>query len=145
MKRYIALLNFTDQGIAHIADSPRRAEEFCAQAEAAGIKIRALYWTQGEFDGVLAFEAPDEERFPPLRLAREAMEAGGMAPCILNAAHEIALDGFIAGQIGFLDMASLVNDTISALGSGNQATSLEDVFEADAQARRTARELIAQR
>ena len=93
----------------------------------------------------LDFEAPDEERFPALRLAREAMQAGGLTPCILNAAHEIALDGFIAGQIGFLDMASLVNDTISTLVSGNQANSLEDVFEADAQARRTARELIAQR
>ena len=74
MKRYIALLSFTDQGIAHIADSPRRAEEFCAQAEAAGIKIRALYWTQGEFDGVLAFEAPDEESATALMLK---LSAGG--------------------------------------------------------------------
>ena len=93
----------------------------------------------------LDFEAPDEDRFPALRLAREAMQAGGLTPCILNAAHEIALDGFIGGQIGFLDMASLVNDTISALGSSNLAGSLEDVFEADALARRTARDLIAQR
>ena len=93
----------------------------------------------------LDFEAPDEARFPALRLAREAMQAGGLTPCILNAAHEIALDGFIAGQIGFLDMASLVNDTISALGSVKMAGSLDDVFEADALARRTARDLIAQR
>ena len=90
----------------------------------------------------LDFEAPDEARFPPLRLAREAMMAGGQTCCVLNAAHEIALDAFIAGQIGFLDMASLVEDTISALGNLSGATSLEDVFSADSLARRTAQELV---
>jgi 1-deoxy-D-xylulose-5-phosphate reductoisomerase len=60
----------------------------------------------------LDFEAPDETRFPALRLAREAMGAGGLAPCVLNAAHEVALDAFIAGQIGFLDMAGLVEETL---------------------------------
>ncbi|MEM0988503.1 MAG: 1-deoxy-D-xylulose-5-phosphate reductoisomerase [Pseudomonadota bacterium] len=91
----------------------------------------------------LDFEAPDEERFPALRLAREAMAAGGLTPCILNAAHEIALDGFIAGQIGFLDMARLVEDTISSIGSTGRASQLDDVLAADAQARRVARDLIA--
>ncbi len=92
----------------------------------------------------LDFEAPDETRFPALRLAREAMEAGGLSPCILNAAHEIALDGFIAGQIGFLTMARLVEDTVSSLGSLQSASCLEDVLAADAEARRIARALIAQ-
>jgi 1-deoxy-D-xylulose-5-phosphate reductoisomerase len=93
----------------------------------------------------LDFEAPDETRFPALRLAREVMRAGGLAPCILNAAHEVALDGFIAGQIGFLDMAGLVEDTISNVHNGNVAGSLDDVFEADRQARVSARALIEQR
>ena len=93
----------------------------------------------------LDFEAPDETRFPALRLAREAMRAGGLAPCVLNAAHEVALDGFIAGQIGFLDMAGLVEDTLSRLPDGRGAECLDDVFDADRQARLTARTLIEQR
>ncbi|MEM7745100.1 MAG: 1-deoxy-D-xylulose-5-phosphate reductoisomerase [Pseudomonadota bacterium] len=93
----------------------------------------------------LDFEAPDENRFPALRLAREAMAAGGLAPCILNAAHEIALDCFIAGQIGFLDMARLVEDTLSSIGSTGRAGSLDDVLAADADGRRRARELAASR
>ena len=93
----------------------------------------------------LDFEAPDETQFPALRLAREAMRAGGLAPCILNAAHEVALDGFIAGQIGFLDMAGLVEDTLSSVHNGNDAACLDDVFGADRQARVRARALIEQR
>ena len=92
----------------------------------------------------LDFEAPDDKRFPALRLAREVMSEGGLAPCILNAAHEIALDGFIAGQIGFLDMAGLVENTVSSLGSIGAAGSLDDVLAADAEGRRTARALLEQ-
>lgn len=90
----------------------------------------------------LDFEAPDEARFPALRLAREAMQAGGLAPCALNAAHEVALDAFIAGRIGFLEMAGLVEDTLARLDCGNGAATLDDVFEADGEARRTASALI---
>jgi 1-deoxy-D-xylulose-5-phosphate reductoisomerase len=93
----------------------------------------------------LDFEAPDERRFPALRLAREAMRAGGLAPCVLNAAHEVALDGFIAGQIGFLDMAGLVEDTVASVSFSNGAATLDEVFEADRDARRTARALIERR
>ena len=93
----------------------------------------------------LDFEAPDEDRFPPLRLAREAMAAGGLPCCALNAAHEIALDGFIAGQIGFLEMAGLVEDTVSALGTLPSAASLDDVFAVDAHARAEARNQLIKR
>ena len=92
----------------------------------------------------LDFEAPDEERFPPLRLAREAMRAGGQACCVMNAAHEVALDAFIAGQIGFLDMAGLVEATLSALDGMKSASSLDDVFQADSSARDTARRLLVE-
>ena len=90
----------------------------------------------------LDFEAPDEDRFPALRLAREAMRAGGLTPCTMNAAHEVALDAFIAGQIGFLDMAGLVEDTVSGLDDVGEASTLDDVFAADRAARRKARSLI---
>ena len=61
MKRFITLLNFTDQGLATIQDSPDRAEAFTEMATAAGCKINALYWTIGGYDGLLSFDAPDEE------------------------------------------------------------------------------------
>ena len=56
----------------------------------------------------LDFEAPDEERFPALRLARTALERGGQQGAVLNAAEETALDAFIEGRIGFLEMAEIV-------------------------------------
>ncbi len=71
-----------------------------------------LEWDAPKLDlaklGTLTFEAPDLERFPALRLAREAMEAGGAAPVILNAANEIAVAAFLEGRIGFCVIASLV-------------------------------------
>ena len=64
--------------------------------------------------GNLSFEAPDEVRFPALRLAREALRSGGTAPAVLNAANEIAVEAFLAGRIGFLDIARNVADTLEA-------------------------------
>lgn len=93
----------------------------------------------------LDFEAPDEHRFPALRLAREAMKSGGLTPCYMNAAHEVGLDGFISGQIGFLDMARLVEDTVETLDCSLQAGSLDDVFDADRTARAAARRWIEAR
>ncbi|MEL6767597.1 MAG: 1-deoxy-D-xylulose-5-phosphate reductoisomerase [Pseudomonadota bacterium] len=90
----------------------------------------------------LDFEAPDPERFPSLRLARHAMEAGGQAACVLNGAREVALDAFIAGQIGFLDMASLTEEAMRALDDLPAANDLDDVFAADAAARRIGAELL---
>jgi len=89
----------------------------------------------------LDFEAPDEGRFPALRLARLAMETGGVAGCVLNAAREIALDAFIDGRIGFLDMAALVERVMERLDGLPAATDLEGIFAADAEARRLGRAL----
>ena len=61
----------------------------------------------------LTFEAPDLERFPCLRLAREALEAGGAAPTILNASNEIAVAEFLAGRLGFAAIPALVEATLS--------------------------------
>ena len=92
----------------------------------------------------LSFEKPDLERFPCLALAWAAMRAGGSAPCILNAANEIAVAAFIAGQAGFLDIDAIVAETLNMVASGPVAT-LEEVMAIDAAARRTARALVARR
>lgn len=84
--------------------------------------------------GQLTFEAPDPVRFPALRLAREALQAGGSAPTILNAANEIAVSAFLEGRIGFLDIAQVVEDTLQGLPV-SPLVSLEDVWSVDREAR----------
>ena len=91
--------------------------------------------------GRLDFEAPDPVRFPALRLARAALEAGGAAPAILNAANEVAVAAFLAGSIGFLDIAMRVEAVLARLAPA-APQSLEDVLVIDAEARQSARELI---
>ncbi|MEH7826662.1 1-deoxy-D-xylulose-5-phosphate reductoisomerase [Gemmobacter denitrificans] len=90
----------------------------------------------------LSFRAPDDIRYPALRLAREVMALRGGAGAVFNAAKEIALDHFIAGGIGFADMAAVVEDTLAAQsresGLGNAPGSLEDVLAIDHLARRIA-------
>ncbi len=88
--------------------------------------------------GRLEFEPPDLETFPCLALARQAMEAGGTAPGTLNAANEVAVEAFLEGRIGFLDIPCVVEGALEALPAA-PAASLEALREADAQARRLAR------
>lgn len=83
----------------------------------------------------LDFEAPDMDAFPCLRLAWDAMDAGGTAPAILNAANEVAVSAFLQGQIGFLSIPALVEDALAALPAA-PADSLEVLLAADAEARR---------
>ncbi len=92
----------------------------------------------------LTFEAPDLLRFPCLALAWDAMRAGGSAPCILNAANEVAVAAFIAGQAGFLDIAAVVADTLATVQPGPVAT-LEEVLAVDETARAAARAHVARR
>jgi len=94
--------------------------------------------------GTLTFEAPDEKRFPALRLAREVLAAGGSAGTVLNAANEIAVEAFLAGRIGFLAIAGLVEATLAA-NSGLTTChreSVDDVLAIDAEARASARSLL---
>ena len=95
--------------------------------------------------GALTFEAPDIERFPALRLAREVLAQGGSAGTVLNAANEVAVAAFLAKKIGFLAIASLVEATLAASVSLLAAPreSVEDVLAIDAEARETARSLLA--
>ena len=95
--------------------------------------------TQGRLD----FEAPDMDAFPCLRLAWHALEAGGTAPAVLNAANEVAVSAFLQGQIGFLAIPALVEDTLARL-PGVPAESLEALLAADAQARRLTEHAVSQ-
>jgi len=91
--------------------------------------------------GTLTFEQPDEIRFPALHLARRALQSGGSAPTILNAANEVAVARFLAGEVGFLDIAAIVEHTLDTLGDRGAPQSfddLEDVMAVDAEARRVA-------
>ena len=92
--------------------------------------------------GRLTFEAPDFERFPALQLARDALRAGGDMPTILNAANEVAVELFLAGSLGFLDIARLVEATISAIPMSRPG-SIDDVLDSDSRARTKTRELAA--
>jgi 1-deoxy-D-xylulose-5-phosphate reductoisomerase len=87
--------------------------------------------------GRLDFEAPDPVRFPALRLAREALEAGGARPAILNAANEIAVAAFLDRRIGFLEIAAIVADTLEHYDPPAPET-LDAVLAIDAEARRIA-------
>lgn len=93
----------------------------------------------------LDFEAPDEVRFPAIRLARLAMERGALQGAVLNAAKEVALESFIDGRTAFLDMAEIVEHVMDLLAELPAATSMDAVFAADAEARRLAREAIDRR
>jgi 1-deoxy-D-xylulose-5-phosphate reductoisomerase len=84
--------------------------------------------------GSLQFERPDLERFPCLRLAYHALEAGGNAPIVLNAANEVAVSGFLSGRLEFSRIAAVVEEVLARVTPGRVRT-LEDVLAADAQAR----------
>ena len=84
--------------------------------------------------GTLEFAAPDPERFPALRLAREALDAGGARPAILNAANEVAVAAFLAGRIGFLEIAAIVADTLDRYDPPAPRT-LDEVLVIDGEAR----------
>ncbi len=89
----------------------------------------------------LSFEAPDPDRFPALRLAREVMELRGHAGAAFNAAKEVALDEFIAGHIGFQDMALLVERTIDSLLSNSGLTDAVESLETVAAMNQMARDI----
>jgi 1-deoxy-D-xylulose-5-phosphate reductoisomerase len=94
--------------------------------------------------GALTFEAADDETFACLRLAREAALAGGTAPCTLNAANEVAVHAFLGGRLPFLEIAAVIEETLARLPAA-QVHSFESLGEADAEARRLAGELVAER
>jgi 1-deoxy-D-xylulose-5-phosphate reductoisomerase len=93
--------------------------------------------------GSLTFEPPDPDTFACLRLARDAGVAGGTAPCVLNAANEIAVNAFLEGRLSFLGIAAVIEETLGRVPTG-RVHSFETLFDADAAARDTAAELVDQ-
>jgi 1-deoxy-D-xylulose-5-phosphate reductoisomerase len=92
--------------------------------------------------GALTFEAPDLDAFPCLRLAREAAEAGGTAPCVLNAANEIAVHAFLAGDLPFTGIPRVIESTLSELPA-QPVRHFSDLYSADAHAREVAKGVAA--
>ena len=118
--------------IAHCLAWPRRIDGPAPRLDLA--KVREL-----------TFEAPDLARFPALALARRAMETGGAAPTVLNAADEVAVAEFIAGRIGFTAIAALVEATLDAAGRRNmlaEPTSIDAAMAVDHIARSLAKDLL---
>ena len=89
----------------------------------------------------LTFEKPDPSRFPSLKMSYDVLRAGGTAPCVLNAANEVAAEAFLAGSILMGQVYSIVEETLSRTAFERQ-DSLETVLEADRRARMTARSVL---
>jgi 1-deoxy-D-xylulose-5-phosphate reductoisomerase len=92
--------------------------------------------------GKLTFEAPDIDAFPCLRLAREAAEVGGTAPCVLNAANEVAVHAFLEGELAFPGIAEVIDRTLEAVPA-KSVRHFSDLYSADAEAREAARRVAA--
>lgn len=114
--------------IAHALAWPRRITTPCLPLDLVTI-------------GRLDFEAPDPVRFPGLRLARDAARAGGGHPATLNAANEVAVAAFLAGRIGFLDIAAIVEEVLSGY-SAPTPRSIAEILEADGAARHAASRIV---
>jgi len=114
--------------IAHALAWPERMDTPAQRLDFAGI-------------GSLTFESPDYERFPALRSARGALEAGGAAPIILNAANEVAVAAFLARKIGFLDIVRTVEDTVTRTNAV-APRSIAEVIDIDREARALANHLM---
>jgi 1-deoxy-D-xylulose-5-phosphate reductoisomerase len=117
--------------IAYALHHPERAE-----LPVAPLDLAAL--------GALTFEAPDEQTFVCLRLAREAARAGGTAPCVLNAANEVAVHAFLSGRLRFTQIAEVIAHALEAVGT-ERVHAFETLYAADRDARTAAKELIEER
>jgi 1-deoxy-D-xylulose-5-phosphate reductoisomerase len=132
-----ALVRFRDgAAIAHLGYPDMRVPISFALTypERASTPIPALDLAGGV---TLEFHAPDLETFPLLALAREAGERGGTYPCAFNAANEVAVAAFLEGRLSFLGIADVVAEALAA-ADGGRARDLDELLEADAQARRLA-------
>jgi 1-deoxy-D-xylulose-5-phosphate reductoisomerase len=126
--------------LAHIGPKDMRIAISYALHGAASVElpIAALDLVQV---GALTFESVDLDAFPCLRLAREAAQAGGTAPCVLNAANETAVHAFLAGRLPFLGIAEVIERTLAVL-PGGPIRAFESLYEADREARRVAERAV---
>lgn len=115
--------------IAHTLAWPNRMETPCQRLDLTAF-------------GRLDFEAPDETRFIPLRLARQVLRAGGAAPAVFSAANEVAVDAFLNRRIGFLGIGETIDSALQAMTENPELTTLDEVLEWDARGRALAEEHI---
>jgi len=115
--------------IAHTLPWPDRMETPCQRLDLTAF-------------GRLDFEAPDETRFIPLRLARQVLRAGGAAPAVFSAANEVAVDAFLNRRIGFLGIGETIDSALQAMTENPELTTLDEVLEWDARGRALAEEHI---
>ena len=94
MATYVLLLNFTEQGIRNVKDTIKRAEAFKSIADKTGGKVKEVYWTLGQYDGVLIFEAPDEQTATALGLSLGSM--GNVRTQTLRAFSAEEIGGILA-------------------------------------------------
>ncbi len=141
-----ALVSFKDGGvIAHLGAADMRHPVGYALnwPHRSNLPVERLDLTKV---GTLQFRAADPKRYPALRLARDVMQAGGLSGAVFNAAKESALDGFIAGQIGFMQMADVVCAVLDQISGDtslkNDEFTLETVTEADNLARKHAADFM---
>jgi 1-deoxy-D-xylulose-5-phosphate reductoisomerase len=137
-----ALVTLCDgAALAHLGNPDMRVPIAYAlhHPERVDVPVRTLDLTEL---GSLTFEAPDTEAFPCLRLAREAAEAGGTGPCVLNAANEVAVHAFLTGRLGFMGIPAVIERTLERVGAAG-VHSFDSLYEADARAREVAGELAA--
>jgi 1-deoxy-D-xylulose-5-phosphate reductoisomerase len=132
-----ALVRFRDgAALAHLGYPDMRVPISYALTypERAGTRVQALDLASGL---TLEFEAPDLDTFPLLALARRAGEEGGAAPCVFNAANEVAVAAFLEGRLPFLGIAAAVEETLAGADT-SPARDLDELISADADARRLA-------
>jgi 1-deoxy-D-xylulose-5-phosphate reductoisomerase len=136
-----AIVRFRDgAALAHLGYPDMRVPISFALTypERAATDVEPLDLSQGL---TLEFEPPDLETFPLLALARRAGESGGTYPCAYNAANEVAVQAFLAGHLPFLAISSVVEETLAAV-EGSPADDLDELVEADAEARRLAERAV---
>jgi len=132
-----ALVRFRDgASLAHVGYPDMRVPIAFALSypERTSTQVPVIDFSQGL---VLEFEPPDLETFPLLALARKAGEEGGTNPCAFNAANEVAVAAFLEGRLPFLAIATTVGEALAEV-SGAPARDLDDLIEADREARRVA-------
>jgi 1-deoxy-D-xylulose-5-phosphate reductoisomerase len=137
-----ALIHLNDgASLAHLGYPDMRVPISYAlhHPERADVPVRPLDLVEL---GALTFEAPDTDTFACLRLAREAAEAGGTAPCVLNAANEVAVHAFLRGELSFTGIARVIESTLGELPT-RPVRHFSDLYAADGEAREVARAVAA--
>jgi uncharacterized protein with GYD domain len=117
----LALINFTEQGVQNFADTRRRAEDFRARAKQAGVDVREIFWTMGQYDGALLLEAPDDESVTAVMLGLAAL--GNVRTRTLRAFDAAEMDNILARAGGATSKASSGGTSRGSSGASSGGSS----------------------